>query len=178
MTESQPQEERMVRVARLWSQAQPVVAAMVAGAVVDFNDAEDVVGQVAEIVVRNFDQYNLERPFVPWALGIARNQVLKHYQRRAGQRHAYFDEHTLQLLEAAQVEIADELPARLAALNDCMQQVRGKSRRVLEMRYMHDLKPEVVAEALGMTRNAVWVMLHRIRGALKDCIEQRMAPES
>jgi RNA polymerase sigma-70 factor, ECF subfamily len=150
---------------------------MVAGAVVDFNDAEDVVGQVAEIVVRKFGEYDPARPFVAWALGVARNQVLQHYERRAGQRHAYFDEQTLEILEAAQVEIADELPARLAALKDCMDQIRGKSRRVLEMRYVHDLKPEVVAEALGMSRNAVWVMLHRIRTALKECIEQKLVTE-
>src|SRR5690242_13528537 len=111
MSENQSPEDRMVQVARLWSQAQPVVSAMVAGAVVDFNDAEDLVAQVAEIVVRSFDQYTPSRPFVPWALGIARNQLLKHYERRSGRRHAYFDEQTLQLLETAQIEVADELPA-------------------------------------------------------------------
>ena len=171
-------EDRAVQIARLWSKAQPVVGAMMAGAVVDFHDAEDLIAEVAETVVRKFDEYDPLRPFVPWALGISRNLILRYYERRAGERRVYFDEQTLQLLEVAHLETAHEAPARLAALQHCIEAVRGKSRRVLELRYMHDLKPDAVANALGMSRNAVWVMLHRVRNALRDCIEERLAAES
>jgi len=169
--------QQSMQVARLWSQAQPVVAAMVSGAVVDFHDTEELVARVAEIVVRNFGEYDPSRPFVPWTLGIARYQILKHYERRTGERHIYFDEQTLQAIEAAHVETAPELPNRLAALHECMERVKGKSRQVLEMRYMHDIKPDVLAEAMGLSRNAVWLLLSRSRAALKSCIEKKLARE-
>ncbi len=168
------QQARMRQMARLWSKAQPAVAAMVAGAVVDYHDAEDLVAEVAELIVMKFDEYDPSRPFLPWALGIARNLVLRYYERRAGERCYRFDERTLDLLAHAHMETADEIPARLAALRACVQSIRGKSRQVLDMRYVHGLKPHAIAEALGMTRNAVWVMLHRVRIALADCIRQRL----
>ena len=177
MDDEDPHVNQSLQIARLWSQAQSVVAAMVAGAVIDFHESEDLVARVAETVVRNFGEYDQSRPFVPWALGIARNQILRHYERRAGERHVYFDEQTLQVLEIAHTETAAELPARLAALQECMKVVRGKSRQVLEMRYMHDLKPEVLAEAMGVSRNAVWLLLSRARAALKSCIEKKLATE-
>ena len=171
-------EDRMVHVARLWSQAQPIVGGMIAGQVPDFHDAEDLVGQVAEAVVRSFHEYDSSRPFVPWALGIAHNLVLRHYQKQSRERHTYFDEPTLQLIASAHLAAADELPARMAALRDCIQAIQGKSRRVLEMRYMHGLKPEVIADALEMKRGAVWVVLHRVRNTLKECIERKLAREA
>lgn len=169
--------DQSVHVARLWSQAQPIVAAMITGAVYDFHDAEDLVARVAETVVRNFGEYDRSRPFIPWCLGIARYQILKHYERRSGERHIYFDEHTLQAIEVAHAEIATELPGRLAALRECLKHVKGKSRQVLEMRYMYDIKPDVLADAMGISRNAVWLLLSRARAALKSCIEKKMTRE-
>jgi RNA polymerase sigma-70 factor (ECF subfamily) len=174
MEEADVQQARMRQMARLWSRAQPAVAAMVAGAVVDYHDAEDLVAEVAETVVTKFGEYDPSRPFLPWALGIARILILRHYERRAGERRHRFDERTLYLLARAHDETADEIPARLAALRSCIQTIRGKSRQVLDMRYVHGLKPDAIAEALGMTRNAVWVMLHRVRVALTDCVRRRL----
>ena len=168
---------RMVQIARLWTKAQPVVAALIAGSVVDFHDAEDLVAQAAEVVVEKFDTYDPARPFLPWALGIGRNLVLRHYERRAGDRRVAFDEQTLDVILSAHQEVADETQERLAALRKCMEQVPGKSRRVMEMRYLHDLKPDAIAEALDMNRNAVWVMLHRVRAGLKECIDRRLAEQ-
>jgi RNA polymerase sigma-70 factor (ECF subfamily) len=172
MGEKETNDDRAVQIARLWSKAQPVVGAMIAGAVIDFHDAEDLGAEVAELIVRKFDEYDRSRPFVPWALGIGRNLILRYYERRAGERRVYFKVQTLQLLEAAHMEIAEEAPASLAALRHCIESIRGKSRRVLEMRYMYDLKPDAVADALGASRNAIWVMLHRVREALRKCIEE------
>jgi RNA polymerase sigma-70 factor, ECF subfamily len=167
-----------VQVARLWSQAQGVVAAMVSGAVIDFHDAEDLVARVAETVVRNFGEYDRSRPFLPWALGIARNIILQYYERRSGEKHIYFDESTLRVLEIAHINTADDMSARLAALQECLKSITGKTRHVLEMRYMHNLRPDVLAETMGISRNSVWLMLSRGRDALKKCIEKKLRLES
>jgi RNA polymerase sigma-70 factor (ECF subfamily) len=147
---------------------------MIAGAVFDFHDAEDIVAEVAETVVRQFHKYDTSQPYLPWVFGIARNLLLRYYQRKAAVRHTYLNEKELQLVEAVHLKMAEEIPARQAALHECIKSIQGKSRRVLEMRYGHDLKPEAVANALGMKCNAVWVMLHRIRAALRECINQKM----
>jgi RNA polymerase sigma-70 factor, ECF subfamily len=165
----------MLLLSRLWSEAQPVVAAMIVGAVVDFQHAEDLVSQVAETVVKKFGEYDRSRPFVPWALGIARNIVLRHYERRAGDRLVFFDERTLTALAVAQEEVAGEAAERLALMRQCLAEVKGKTRRVMEMRYLHGLKPAAIGRALDMTSNAVWVMLHRGREAVARCVQLKLA---
>ena len=165
----------MLLLSRLWSEAQPVVAAMIVGAVVDFQHAEDLVSQVAETVVMKFGDYDRSRPFVPWALGIARNIVLRHYERRAGDRLVFFDERTLSALAVAQEEVAGEAAERLALMRQCLAEVKGKTRRVMEMRYLHGLKPAAIGRALDMTSNAVWVMLHRGREAVARCVQLKLA---
>lgn len=168
----------MVLLSRLWSEAQPVVAAMIAGAVVDFQHAEDLVSQVAETVVMKFDDFDRSRPFTPWALGIAKKMILRHYERRAGERLVFFDEHILSEMAIAQEEVAGEATERLAAMRKCLAEIKGKTRRVMEMRYLHGLKPQAIGDALDMTSNAVWVMLHRGREAVARCIDRKLGDGS
>lgn len=170
-----PPQARMLMLSRLWSEAQPVVAAMVAGAVVDFQHSEDLVSQVAETVVMKFDAYDRTRPFTPWALGIAKNIILRHYERRAGDRLVFFDDTVLSAMAVAHEEVAGESAERLAAMRKCLAEIKGKTRRVMEMRYLHGLKPAAIGHSLDMTTNAVWVMLHRGREAVAKCIGRRLA---
>lgn len=162
-------------LSRLWSEAQPVVAALIVGSVGDFQHAEDLVSQVAETVVVKFDQYDRSRPFLPWAMGIARNVVLQHYERRAGDRLVFFDERTLRAMAVAHEEVAGEASERLALMRLCLGEVKGKTRRVMEMRYLDGVRPAAIGRALDMTSNAVWVMLHRGREAIARCVQRRLA---
>jgi RNA polymerase sigma-70 factor (ECF subfamily) len=164
----------MLLLSRLWSEAQPVVAAMIAGAVVDFQHSEDLVSQVAETVVMKFNDYDRDRPFTPWALGIARNIILRHYERRAGERLVFFDDRILSVMAVAHEQVAGESAERLAAMQKCLAQIKGKTRRVMEMRYLHGLKPAAIGHSLDMTTNAVWVMLHRGRDAVAKCIGRKL----
>jgi RNA polymerase sigma-70 factor, ECF subfamily len=169
-----PHQAQMLLLSRLWSEAQPVVAAMIAGAVVDFQHSEDLVSQVAETVVMKFDDYDRDRPFTPWALGIARNIILRHYERRAGERLVFFDDRILSAMAIAHEQVAGESAERLAAMQKCLAQIKGKTRRVMEMRYLHGLKPAAIGHSLDMTTNAVWVMLHRGRDAVAKCIGRKL----
>lgn len=163
----------MLLLSRLWTEAQPVVAAMVAGAVVDFQHSEDLVSQVAETVVMKFAEYDHVRPFTPWALGITRNIILRYYERRAGERLVFFDDRILSVMAVAHEQVAGEAVERLAAMQKCLAAIKGKTRRVMEMRYVHGLKPAAIGHSLDMTTNAVWVMLHRGRDAVAKCIGRR-----
>jgi RNA polymerase sigma-70 factor, ECF subfamily len=166
--------DRMRQIARLWTQAQPVVSALIGASVINFHDAEDLLGQVAETVVTKACEYDPERPFTPWAVGIARYRILQYFERRRADRHVAFDEETLGLLAEAHCELAEEAPARLAALRQCLGRLRGKTKRVLEMRYLHEHSPGSIAEKLGTTPGAVWTLLHRARKALAECIGRRL----
>src|SRR3954447_11640897 len=96
-------DERTREVARLWTLAQPTVSAFVASMVREIRDRDDVLQDVAVAVLDSFDSYDPSRPFVAWALGIARNQALLHL-RRKGRDRLVFDAEALDRIERAFAE--------------------------------------------------------------------------
>ncbi len=61
-----------------------MVAAFVLSIIPDFHQAEDVLQQVAVVLVREFGQFDTSRPFLPWALGIARTWLLSRVETWLG----------------------------------------------------------------------------------------------
>lgn len=58
-------------LARSWVRAQPSVLAFLVASTPQLSDAEDLLQEVAAQAARQFDKYDPDRPFLPWALGIA-----------------------------------------------------------------------------------------------------------
>ncbi len=172
--EQQPDD--MARMAELWTQAHPIVAAFIRSVVHDFHDSADVLQQTAQTVATRFGDYEPERPFPSWALGIARFKVLE-YRRRKGRELPLFGSDTLDKIVAAHEAEAPLDLERREALEHCRERLTERARHLLEFRYARDLKPREIAEHLTLSANAVRVMLHRVRAALERCIEQRLAGE-
>ena len=87
------------RLSRLWMQAEPAVNAYVFATVQRFQDAEDVVQQVALAAARRFDEYDGTRPFVAWVLWLAKSKIIDFY-RRQGRQRIVFSETLLDLTAA------------------------------------------------------------------------------
>ena len=64
-------QENTEKLARLWTESQSVVASYIFSLVRDFHLAEDILQQVAVVLVREFEKYDPSRPFLPWTMGIA-----------------------------------------------------------------------------------------------------------
>lgn len=161
---------------RLWTLAQPTVSAYVASLVRDFCDRDDVLQDTAVAVLESFERYDPSRPFVAWALGVARNQVGL-YLRRRGRERLAFDTETVEQLAAAFERVGPAETRRLDALRECLARLEGRARQLCELRYERDLKPQSIADAVGMTANSVAKALERVRAQLRTCIEQRAALE-
>lgn len=176
MTDPTPQPDpsaAMKRFAGLWVRSQTTVASYVYAAVRDTHEAEDVLQIIAEAAVEHFDDYDAERSFTGWVLGIARHRVLHHNRTRGRDRHV-FGEKALSLIADAHAELDAEQDDRRAALNVCMGELTDRSRRLIDLRYHEDLKPADIAERVGMTPGALNVALHRTRQTLAECIRRRM----
>jgi RNA polymerase sigma-70 factor (ECF subfamily) len=168
------QQERTEQLARLWTESQPVVASYILSLVRDFHAAEDILQQVAVVLVREFEKYDPARPFLPWALGIAKNVALKSRREMSKDVSLLLD---TELLDQIQVGFEENLGAWTAlrqALQTCLQKQHERMREVLRWRYAFDLKPQEVAARMGITSGAVRVMLHRARMALRECIQHRL----
>ncbi len=172
MTSSDPVKRMTIE----WTRAQPSVGRFVRSFLRDRVEADDVLQEVALVVVDKFEDWDSERPFVGWALGIARRVVLAHLRGKYRDRNVEFSDAIDQVaLSFEKLEPQAELMKD--SLADCLGQVHGQSRRVLSLRYTEGLELKQIADQLGMTASNVGVMLHRVRAALRKCVDQKLRAE-
>jgi RNA polymerase sigma-70 factor, ECF subfamily len=161
------------RLAADWERARTAVFAQLLAGIGSFHDAEDVLQEVAVSVAKNYGSYDPARPFIAWALGIARNHMLMHF-RRSHRSRLVFNEQLMattgQHLESPSKNSVDR---RRDELHHCIGKLESRQRRMIEMRYSSGLSIDRIAESLGTSVAAVKGSLHRIRRSLERCINMR-----
>jgi RNA polymerase sigma-70 factor (ECF subfamily) len=135
---------------------------------------DDLVQIVATTLWQKWEQFDTARPFRPWALGIARLEVLKWRQQLARSREVLSSEAVSRLAEVA-ADAAPEIDDRYGFLLECIESLNDESRELLGMKYGEGLKAARIAGRLGRRVEAVEMMLVRVRRALRDCIERKLA---
>ncbi|MBP7948126.1 MAG: sigma-70 family RNA polymerase sigma factor [Verrucomicrobiales bacterium] len=161
------------RLARHWSESETAVRAFVHAAIPQFADAEDVVQQVALTVTRRFEEYDGRRPFVAWALWLAKSRLADHW-RRIGRERLVFSEEVMDRMAAALEEQQPERTARQEALEHCIDKLPAKSRQLLDLRYAEARSAEEIARETHGTPGSVRVLLHRVRSLLADCLAAQL----
>ncbi len=159
----------------LWTAAQPTLAAFIRTLVPDFQQAEEVLQRVAVTLVRKFEQYDQSRSFPAWAVGVAKFEVLYYRRQRATDKHVFDDDLVEKIALSYQQFVDDGDPFR-AALEGCLDELRGRSRRAIALRYEKGLESPVIAERLHVSTGAVRMLLCRARKLLKQCVEKRLGP--
>lgn len=159
--------------AALWTAAQPTIAAFVRTLMPDFQQAEEVLQRVAIVMVRKFEEYDPARPFAAWAIGFAKNEVLYYRRQQANDKHL-FDDELVERIAVTYEKLVEEVDPIREALGLCVEHLQGKSRRVIELRYARGHTSDEIARRMKLTPGAVRVLLHRVRQALRQCIERRV----
>lgn len=165
--------EQMRDLAVFWVNAQPVLTAYIRANVTDVHHVEDILQEVARVCAEKFSEYDRERSFLSWVMGIARNRVLKYYRSCARDRMV-LSEAALERFEVSLERLEPEAEDRREALRHCMEKVTGRRREVLQLRYRDNIRVMEIAEQFQMSTSSVSVMLHRIRTDLLDCIRRRL----
>ncbi|RMD75976.1 MAG: sigma-70 family RNA polymerase sigma factor [Lentisphaerae bacterium] len=154
---------------RLWIQIQPALMGFIHGLVRDYHQAEDIMQNVAIKMMEKFRDFDTTRPFLPWAIGFAKNEILM--QRRKFQRHPLlFCDDLIDMLGESYIEIAEEESEHNIALRQCLEKLHGRNRQLVILRYWQHLKPMEIAKRLGLKSGAVRIALMRIRQILQRCI--------
>lgn len=169
--------EKREEFTRFWLSAEPSVSAYIFASVAGFHDAEDVIQQVAQTLARRFEEYEPHRPFVGWALWIAKSRVIDFY-RKQGRSRVVFSDALLDRLADTIAEQVEGSNCRREALEACLDELPERSRRLLDLRYVDELSAAEAAKAIDSTSGSVRVLLTRVRSALADCIERRVTSEA
>lgn len=161
-------------VMRQWTLAQPVVSSFIGAMVRDFTDRDDVLQETAVAVLESADRYDQSRPFIAWALGIARNQI-RMYLRRDSQQRLVFDESLISQLQDSFAAVSAHEVHRLRFLRECLQRLDPREQLLFQLRYAEDLKPAAIGEQLGVAANTVSKALQRLRDQLRTCVDRATA---
>jgi RNA polymerase sigma-70 factor (ECF subfamily) len=164
-----PQEAE--ELAMLWTNAQPAVAAFLRMLVPRREDSEELLQETAVVLVRRFHEYDRNRPFVGWAIGIAKMKVLT-YQREKASAPLVFDGVLVEQIADDCRQLAEEdFPVR-DLLNRCIPELDARAREAIRLRYGDEMKTPRIAETLGISHGAARMLLTRARTALRLCVEK------
>ena len=172
MDENQKREE----FTHHWLEAEPSVSAYVFASISSFHDAEDVVQRIAQELARRFDEFDSGRPFVGWAIWVAKSRVIDFYRAQNRTRVVFSDELLGRLADTIAAQ-ADGRSGRREALEACLDELPPRSRRLLDLRYVEELSAAEMAREVRSTSGSVRVLLSRVRTVLASCIERRLAME-
>jgi len=141
----------------------------------DFDAAEDLFQDTVVEILGSADRFDPSREFLPWANGIARNVVRRHYKRLSRRRVSPVEVDNLEYLGNLMAEDrgADAWEEERRALRYCLERVDSRNRRLLALRYQENLKGGKLAESVNLSEKSVRTILHRVRNALRRCIERR-----
>lgn len=138
--------------------------------------AQDILQETNVVLLEKWHEFDVARPFLPWAMTFARFQVLAWRKKQSRDR--------LVLSDAIFDQVADALasapppPSRqLDALEACYQKLSTEWRRLMDARYQKGEAVRDIAQALGQTENVVSVTLFRIRKTLLECMQKNLAAE-
>lgn len=148
---------------------------VVVGMLRDGRVAEDLVQQAFVNAYEHLDRYRAGADFGAWIKAIARNLVRLELRGRAREDRRLAAYHALvearlndASAEAREAELGD-------ALRKCRELVPPPAAEALALRYDHGRDFEDVARSLGRSVEATRQLLARVRAALRDCIQKRLA---
>jgi RNA polymerase sigma-70 factor (ECF subfamily) len=136
------------------------------------SEAEDVFQQTCLALWRKRQLYSPERPFLAWAYGFARNEVLRH-ARKSRSSLRYLSQELLEEI-ASREEAASSTgeEARRSALDSCLEQMLAPQRALLERCYQGTESIKDIAGKMRISPAALTMRLQRLRHALAKCIDR------
>ena len=156
---------------RLYVENEETLRGFVRSLVPTLDDAREVMQETAAVLWRKFDELNSPDDFRRWAFGVARFEALAFRRDRARDRHVFGDE-LIAMLEAEAVEAGDKSGREERALEDCLAKLPKPQRSLVEAAYEPGTRIDEMAREAGRTPMSLYKVLHRIRMALADCIQE------
>lgn len=154
----------------------------------DAGAAEDAVQDTLTAALEGIDRFAGQSSMKTWLTGILKHKIIDHHRRQAREEPLTQDQ------DASEAEAVDALfrtdghwaerPRQwnepdqalenkrfLAALEQCTRNLPKKTARVFMMRDVMEIETEEICKELDITASNCWVMLHRARLALRECLE-------
>jgi RNA polymerase sigma-70 factor, ECF subfamily len=169
---------RCQQFVRLLEQASPQILAYLDALLLNWNDAEDVFQEACIVLWQKFDEFQPDKSFLAWALGIAQNKAM-HLQRSSSRRNALLWKPELQasLMNTVIDMNATRADGATLALSGCVDQLAEGDRQLVQRCYGDGIPVRQVASELGRSPQSVHNSLRRVRTTLLQCVERTINQE-
>jgi RNA polymerase sigma-70 factor (ECF subfamily) len=137
-------------------------------------DAEDIVHDTIVVILEKFGEFQQGTDFLAWARTIAYNRVGTFIQKKRATASGVFDDQLRASIATEWERIQTSENKRQTALQDCLEKLPDRSRRLLLARYEPGGNAAGAAELLGYSPQAAYKALARLRRKLAECIERKL----
>jgi RNA polymerase sigma-70 factor (ECF subfamily) len=157
--------------------------------------AEDLVQNTLVAALQALDSFRGDASPTTWLIGILKRQIIDHYRRMTRETPLPVSGAGDDPDGNGDADLLDRLFARdghwamqpavwsdpegslrqedfLAVLEACLKGLAGQSGRVFALREIMELEPEDICKDLGLSQSNYWVLMHRARLRLRQCVER------
>ncbi|MBY0523475.1 MAG: sigma-70 family RNA polymerase sigma factor, partial [Gemmataceae bacterium] len=168
--------QRNLTFVRLFAQHEHQVYAYIVSVLANWTDADEVMQETSVALWEMFDDFQEGTSFTSWACRIAYFRILRFRERQRRDRLEFSNEF-VEAVAATALDESDSFEDRRRALGGCVERLRPDDRRLLQMCYADGGTIKHAAERLDRPAKGVYKALARIRQALFECVQRKMASE-
>lgn len=155
----------------------------------DQSFAEEIVQEAFLAAVKSINRFKGDSTVRTWLTGILKHKMYDALRKKGRDKTISFEEADIDLINTQFNEAGhwsgeqvpqswgaepDQLFERkefMSVLEGCTQKLPEKLRSVFVMREVDGLSTDELCSILGIKSNNLWVILHRARAKLRDCVE-------
>lgn len=138
------------------------------------DDAEDLFQETALVMWERFDDFQMDKSFLAWGIGIARHKYID-LQRKKRTMRTRLEQKTYELILDHAVRRADQMPERSKALQTCVRKLVDADRKLIAMRYHQNLSVKAMATQLQRSRDGLYKTMARIHRQLERCVKTTLS---
>lgn len=138
-------------------------------------DAEDLLQRVNLVLWRKREQFEAGTNFKAWAFSVARWEARAFFKERKRQDWLVFNDELTTLIAERLASLPDAgVQSQPEALQHCLGRLSAPHRRLILDRYQAGRTIKDCAERAGRSEQGLRVTLHRIRIALRLCMDRQL----
>ena len=152
----------------------------------DRETANDIISETFLAGLRSMKNYKGEASERTWLIAILKRKIIDHYRRSnsaKGRAEVAMDlpgdseegdwlEERVADISTANAEDRLENEELGFAILECLEQLNEKQAAIFKKKSIEGLDTETICNEFGITASNLWVIIHRARTALAECLEK------
>ncbi|MEN6308250.1 MAG: sigma-70 family RNA polymerase sigma factor [Anaerohalosphaeraceae bacterium] len=138
----------------------------------NYADAEDIFQDTASILWAKFDQFQLDRSFLPWARQIAKNRILNYYARKKSVFS--LDEALIEELASQTIQSSETCEQKKEALKSCIKKMNRQDASIIQLRYHQGVSMSDIASRRQQSVNTLYKRMALLLTLLHSCIQKTL----